>query len=159
MLGEIFDGNGVVVAPPQREQQAFWDEVTAAMVVPPPQDDKEAQGLDGVIAQASAAMREAGQDFHTLERGQRTVDHKPAEMLRVQYREKNTGRDWVEELVFIEGPDGEIYSVALKCSPGSRARLEPAFAQILRSWSLPEPHPDEQTPAQTSTPPANRAPH
>ena len=70
-------------------------------------------------------MREAGQNFQTLQRQQRTVDAKPAEMLKAQYREKATGRDWIEELVFIEGPDNEIYSVALKCA-----------AAIMRSgWS------------------------
>ena len=53
------------------------------------------------------------------------MDHKPAQMLKVRYHEKATDRDWVEEMVFIQGPDGEIYSVALKCSPENLARLEP----------------------------------
>ena len=32
MLGEVFDGNGVVVAPPQRDEQTLQSEVTVAMV-------------------------------------------------------------------------------------------------------------------------------
>ena len=72
-------------------------------------------------------MREGGQAFETLQRQQRTVDHKPAQMLKVRYHEKATGRDWIEEMVFIEGPESEIYSVALKCAPENLARLEPVF--------------------------------
>ena len=37
VLGEVFDGNGVVVAPPQKQEREFWDEVTVALVIPPPQ--------------------------------------------------------------------------------------------------------------------------
>ena len=75
-------------------------------------------------------MREGGQNFETLQRQQRTVDHKPAQMLKVRYREKATGHDWIEELVFIEGPDEEIYSVALKCAPENLARLEPVLERM-----------------------------
>ncbi len=139
MLGEVFDGHGVVVVPPQKQDRALWDEITVAIVAPPPQGDEEGIGLDGVIAKATTGLREAGQDFRTLQRQQRTVDHQPAEMLKAQYREKSTGHDWIEELVFIEGTDNAIYSVALKCSPQTLARLEPVFAQVVRSWTVPEP--------------------
>ena len=123
MLGEIFAGNGVVVAPLQKQTEALWDEMTVAMVAPSPEGDEEAIGLDGVIQQAPAVCARTGQNFETLQRQQRTVDHKPAQMLKVQYREKSTGHDWIEEMVFIEGPENEIYSVALKCSPENLARL------------------------------------
>ena len=39
VLGEIFEGNGVVVAPPQKQEREYWDEVTAALVIPPPQSE------------------------------------------------------------------------------------------------------------------------
>jgi hypothetical protein len=118
--------------------------------------------LDSLIEQASKSMREGGQTFETLQRQQRTVDHKPAQMLKVRYREKATDHDWVEEMVFIQGPDGEMYSVALKCSPENLARLEPAFAGVLESWVLPEPEPpagaaEDDTPKQ-STPPSKAPP-
>ena len=88
MLGEIYDGKGVVVAPVQKEDQSFWDNITVAMVAPPTEGDDEGIGLNGVIEQAAAGMRDAGQNFQTLQRQQRTVDAKPAEMLKAQYRDK-----------------------------------------------------------------------
>jgi hypothetical protein len=77
MLGEIFDGIGVVVAPPQKQERTLWDAITVALVVPPPEGDEEPSGLNGVIEQAASGLRESGQDFETLQRQQRTVDHKP----------------------------------------------------------------------------------
>jgi hypothetical protein len=157
-LGEIFAGNGVVVAPPQKTDSALWDEVTVALVAPPPQGDEQGLGLNGVIEQATAGLREAGQNFQTLQRQERTVDGKPAQMLKTQYREKSSGRDWIEELVFIEGPDNEIYSIALKCAPQSLARLEPTFTRMLNTWTLPQPVPPpsvDDDSADKPTPPAN----
>ena len=162
MLGEVFDGNGVVVAPQQKEDRSLWDGITLAMVAPPPQDDEEPLSLDSIIARTSSAMREGGQNFVTLQRQQRTVDHKPAQMLKAQYHEKSTNRDWIEELVFIQGPDNEVYSVALKCSPQNLARLEPVFTGLLGSWTLPEPAPakedPEENPPPESAPPAGTVP-
>jgi len=162
MLGEIFDGNGVVVAPPQKQGRALWDTITVALVVPPPEGDEEPLGLNGVIEQATSGLREGGQDFQTLQRQQRTIDQKPAQMLKVRYREKASAHEWVEEMVFIEGPENEIYSVALKCSPQNLARLEPALTGVLASWTLPAPAPSaEQTEDQVpgrSVPPEKTAP-
>lgn len=161
MLGEVYDGDGVVVAPPQKLDKALWDEITVALITPLSEGDEEAVSLDVMIEQASKSMREGGQAFETLQRQQRTVDHKPAQMLKVRYHEKATDRDWVEELVFIQGPDGEIYSVALKCSPENLARLEPVFAGVLDSWVLPEPGPpagEEEDMPKQPTPPSKAAP-
>ena len=143
MLGEVFGGNGVVVAPEQKEDRALWDAITVALVAPPPEGDEEGPGLNGIVTQATDSMREAGQNFVTLQRQDRTVDYKPAQLLKVQYQEKASGRNWIEELVFIEGPENEIYSVALKCAPQNVAKLEPAFAEVLRSWVLPQAGPGE----------------
>jgi hypothetical protein len=159
MLGEVFNATGVVVAQPHNEEQSLWDEVTVAMVAPPPEEGQQPLGLSGVIDQAAEGMRAAGQSFQTLQRQERTVDGKPAQMLKARYREKSTGRDWIEELVFIEGPDSEIYSVALKCAPQNEARLAPIFAEIVRSWTLPEPQapaPDADKPEQAA--PSGKAP-
>lgn len=164
LMGEIYDGNGVVVAPPQKDAEPLWNVVTVAMVAPP-KDADQALGLDGIVKEASAGMRDAGQNFQTLERSSRTVDGKPAQLLKAQYRQKDSGREWIEELVFIEGPDNEIYSVALKSTPQDIARLQPVFTEILRTWMLPEPEPptilDGSTePTQTDpSKPASSQPH
>ena len=34
LLGEVFDGNGVVIAPDQKDDRALWDVITVAMVAP-----------------------------------------------------------------------------------------------------------------------------
>src|SRR5271169_94079 len=129
MLGEIFAGHGVVVAPPQTQDRSLWNAITVAMVVPPPEGDEEPLGLNGVIEQATSGLQERGQSYETLQRQQRTVDHKPAELLEVRYHEKSNGHDWIEEMIFIEGPDNEIYSVALKCSLSNLARLDPIYKE------------------------------
>ena len=161
MLGEVYDGDGVVVAPPQKLDKALWDEITVALITPLSEGDEEPVSLDVMIEQASKSMREGGHAFETLQRQQRTVDHNPAQMLKVRYHEKATDRDWVEEMVFIQGPDREIYSVALKCAPENLARLEPVLAGVLDSWVLPEPEPpageEEDTPKQ-ATPPSKAPP-
>ncbi len=75
-------------------------------------------------------------------------------MLKTRYREKATGRDWVEEMVFIQGAENEIYSVALKCAPEDSARLEPVLKGVLDSWTLPQPEPPaaDDAPAPTAPP-------
>jgi len=138
MLGEVFEGNGVVVAPEQKGERSLWSEITVALVVPPPEGDEEAIGLDALIEQTMKSLREEGQNFETLQRQRRTVDHNPAQMLKVRYREKATGHDWYEEIIFIQGPDDEVYSVALKSTPQDMARLEPLLTGVVGSWMLPE---------------------
>jgi hypothetical protein len=142
MLGEVLEGNGVAVAPPQKQDRSLWDAITVALAAPPPTGDEEPLGLNGVIEQASSSLRQSGQDFQTLQRQERTVDHKPAQMLKVSYHEKSNAHDWIEEMIFIEGPDNEIYFITLKCSPQNLARLEPALNGILAAWTLPAAEPD-----------------
>ena len=147
VLGEVFDGNGVVVAPPQKQEREYWDEVTVALVLPPPPSAADAVTIDQLIERAVSGVRESGQSFETLERQRRRVDGKPAQLVKLHYVEKSSGREWIEELVFVEGPDEEIYSVALKCAPASLVRMQPAFSRILDSWNLPEAEPPADAPA------------
>ncbi len=143
MLGDVFNGNGVVIAPEQKQDRALWDEITLAMIAPSPRGDEEGPGLNGIVEQAMTDMREAGQNFVTLQRQERTVDHNPAQMLKARYSDKSTGHDWIEEVIFIQGHQNEIYSVALKCAPQNLSHLEPALAEVLRTWNLPHPQPAE----------------
>jgi len=156
VVGEVFDGNGVVIAPPQKGDPTLWDGITVALVAPAPEGDEEGLGLNGIIEQAQAGMRDAGQNFQTLQRQERTVDHMPAQLLKAQYREKATGHDWIEELVFIEGPDNEVYSVALKCAPQSLARMEAVQKRVLDTWTLPEPEPPEGESDDSPAAPSNK---
>ena len=158
-VGEAFNSNGIVIAPPQKQDKSLWDAVTVALVALPPEGDEEQINLNGIIEQASASLRGEEQNFQTLQRQELTVDHKPAQLVRVRYTEKSTSHDWIEELIFIEGPDNEIYSVALKSSPEDFARLEPVFNKILASWTLPQPAPPPEEDSARPPMPKPAPPH
>ena len=137
VLGEVFAGYGVAVAPPQKQEKEFWDAVTVAMVVPPPQGDEDPVTINQAISNAMSSVHEGGQSFETLQRQLRRVDGRPAELVKLRYIDKSSGREWIEVLVFVVGPDWEIYSVSLKCAPASLAYMEPLFLRIVDSWTLP----------------------
>lgn len=160
VAGEVFDGNGVVIAPAQKTD----DEITVAMIIPPPAEGEDAVGIDQLIEQTMESLRQQGRSPQTLQRQERTVDAKPAQMLKIQYHDKETNRDWLEELVFIEGPDSEVYSVALKCAPQSAEALQPVMSSVVQSWKLPKPVPpaeliEPQSQPSTSAKPDAPAPH
>lgn len=136
--GEVFAGNGVVIAPEQKQERALWDEITAGLVVPAPKAGADPVTVDQLIEQTMASLRDQGQNVQTVQRQVRTVDGTPAQLLTLHYQEKGNGHDWIEKLALIEGGDGEIYSVALKCSPQSLSRLESVLSSVLHSWKLPE---------------------
>ncbi len=155
MLGEIFGGAGVVVAPPQQQARELWDEVTVAQVIPPPQGSEQPMTIGAAIAQAVSGVSKTGQPFETQERKQLTVGGNPAELVKLQYKEQDNGREWIEELAFIEGPDSAIYSVALKTAPATLSSMEPLFRRIMASWKLPEAGPPP--PATGKASPAGKA--
>jgi hypothetical protein len=135
VLGEAF-GDGVVIAPQQAIARDLWDEVTVAMIVPPPDEGEAGKSINQIIDTAMGNMRASGQNPATLQRWELTVDRLPAQMIKVQYHDEPSGRNWIEQLVFIEGPEQEVYSIALKAQPGTMAKLEPAFDKMVRSWKL-----------------------
>src|SRR3974390_47091 len=138
MLGEVFDGNGVVVAPTQKQARELWDEVTVALVIPAPEGDEEPVTVAEAIAQAVSSVRKSGQSCETLHPQRGPVTGKPAELVKLHYTQQGTAREWVEELVFIEGADSEIYSVALKTAPATLTTMDPLFQRMVDSWKLPE---------------------
>ena len=147
-----------IVAPEQTLDRELWDEVTVAAVVPPPAGNQPAMSIDQVIATAMANMKASGHNPATLQRQQRTVAGNPAQMIRIRYHDEPSGRDWIEQLIFIEGPDQQIYSVALKGRPGTISRLQPAFDAIVRSWKLESAENSGPEPS-SSGKPATDAPH
>jgi len=146
ILGEVFAGNGVAVAPQQKADRALWDVITVAMVAP--SSENATTALDTVIEHATTAMRDSMQGFETLQRQDRTVDQNPAQMLKTRYHDTATAHDWIEELYFIQGPQNEVYSVSLKCAPDHLTRLEPALKRVLDTWKLA----DEEPPSSLATP-------
>ena len=104
-------------------------------------------------------MQRSGQSFETLQRQQRTVDHQAGGDAQSALSREIHRRDWIEELVFIEGPDNEIYSVALKCAPQNLARFEPALNGVLASWTLPQPEPPADSGRRSARNALRRQPH
>ncbi len=96
-------------------------------------------------------MQAGGHSPQTLQRQQLVVDTLPAEMIKVRYHDKESARDWIEQLVFIEGPDQEVYSLSLKAQPESIGRLQPAFDGIVQSWKLQTSDSAASSPATPST--------
>lgn len=135
VLGEAF-GDGVVIAPPQTGERSLWNVVTLVAMPTPFGDGQNAFSVDDAIESAMDNMRAAGHVPTTLERQARTVAGLPGQMIRLRYHDDATARDWVEQLVFAEGPEQEIYSASLKAQPSDFERLRPAFESILRSWKL-----------------------
>lgn len=157
-MGEY--AGGVVVAPEQKLERELWDEVTVTAVVDPPAENQAPLTIDQVIETAMTNMRANGHPPTTLQRQERTVAGLPAQMIRIRYHDAPSGRDWIEQLVFIEGPDQQVYSVALKGQPGTISRLEPAFDSIVRSWKLAAG--EEETgsePLHSTDKPAASTPH
>ena len=134
-LGEAF-GNGIIVAPQQKAERMQWDEVTLAMVVPAANGSEASPSIDQLIDTAMKNLRDAGHKPETLQRQERLVGGLPAESIRIRYFDAETRGNWEEEIVFVEGPEQEVYSLALKARPENMAKLEPAFARIVRSWKL-----------------------
>ena len=59
MLGEVFAGNGVVVAPQQKEDRSLWDEVTAGRWCRLRKVTRTRSSIDHLIEQTMDNMREA----------------------------------------------------------------------------------------------------
>ena len=136
MMGEIYDGNGVVIAPPQKDDPTLWDEITVAHGCTAERHD----GGTGSGWHHPAGRQRACARADKLSRpcdGSSAPSIKPAQMLKAQYQDKSTGHDWIEELVFIQGPDNEIYSVALKCTSRKSSAPGAGVHGVLRSGSYP----------------------
>ena len=140
MMGEVFEGDGVVVAPQQDGERTYWNQVTVA-ALPSAEDNPEASDvpadLDETLQHMLDTMKQGTKTFETQQRRSEMVDELPAQFMKVRYLEEGTkGREWVEELTFVQGPDNVIYSIALKSSPETVAQLEPAYRAIVKSFEV-----------------------
>jgi hypothetical protein len=140
MMGEVFEGDGVVVAPIQEGERTYWNQVTVA-ALPSAEDDPEASDipadLDETLQRMLDTMKQGTKTFETQQRKSETVDELPAQFMKVHYLEEGQkGREWIEELTFVQGPDNVIYSIALKSSPEMVAQLEPAYRAIVKSFQV-----------------------
>lgn len=144
-LGNIFDDLGFVVAEQHvGVDSASWPQISVAAIAVPPQTGGSAPSLDALI---DIVLTPDG-TFTSSETQQRTrllLNGANAEILRVKLhnaaaQDKDAAQaDTIEEVALIEGDDGLVYSIALRCSPSEVARLEPIFQKTARSWRVKPP--------------------
>lgn len=152
VAGDVFEGMGVVVAPPQEgKDKSQWDQVTSSVsYIPETEGQSEPPTFDEIL---TVAMKDLpGKNVRTLQRTELTLQDRPAELVKLQYEDPQTNKTWVEEIVFIDDGDA-IYSTALRAVPEDLEKLEPVFRTIVASW-----RPSEEAPAVPAPPPAPKKP-
>lgn len=152
-LGEVFDDLGFVVAEPHSgTDSASWPQLTiAAMDVPAPKDGNGAasnrpplDALVDIVLTPDGSFTSA----ETLQRSRLLLNGSVAEIVRVRLHDDAKSSDAIEAVALIEGEEGLVYSIALRCAPEDFARLEPVFERAAHSWHIrqdgahaPEPGP------------------
>lgn len=148
------------MAPPQPgKDKSQWNAITATVTALPEQPNgHERPSFDEILSAALADL--PGKNVQTLQRTQMTLHDRDAELAKVQYEDKETGKPWVEEIVFIDD-ELAIYSIALRAVPEDVPALEETFRKIVATWRPSEVQP--ALPAKPavptpSAPPASKAP-
>jgi hypothetical protein len=144
VVGDVMEGNGVVMAPPQNgKEKDLWDNVTVSVTDLPESEGKEPPSFDDVVSVALNGL--PGRNVETLQRSQLTLHDRDAELIKVRYNDKETNQPWVEEIVFIDDQLA-IYSIALRATPDDVAELEETFRRIVATWRPSEPETTEPKP-------------
>jgi len=148
-LGDIFGDLGFVVA----ESHPGMDTATrpqisvAAIDVPSAKNGGAPPTLDSLV---DLVLTPDG-TFTSTETQQRTrllLNGSNAQILRVKLHDDATNADSIEEVALIDGSDGFVYSIALRCPPQDFTRLDPIFQKTAHSWHIKPPAPAPATPTQ-----------
>ena len=153
-VGEIFDGLGFVTAEPHAgTDPAAWPQLTVAAIEVSAKeaDDSTKPSLDALV-ERMLTPEGALASAHVLERTSLLLNGANAQIVRVGFPEEAGSAEAIETVALIEGEEGLVYSVALRCSPPDVNRLDPVFRQAIESWRL------ENTEA-SSTAPASAPPN
>jgi hypothetical protein len=142
-LGDIFDNLGFVVAEPHPgTDSATWPQLTVAAIDVPPQKDSNgaaatAPSLDALV---DIVLTPDGSftSSETLRRTHLILNGGDAEIVRVRLHDDVSKSEAIEEIALIEGNEGLVYSIALRCTPQEFARLEPVFQKAAHSWRIKE---------------------
>ena len=178
-LGNIFDDLGFVVAEPHPGvDSAAWPQISVAAIdVPAQKADGSGPSLDALV---DIVLTPDG-SFTTAETQQRArllLNGANAEVLRVKLHngakdslqdaspdaalnanqsanQSANQADTIEEVALIEGDEGLVYSIALRCAPEEVTRLEPVFQKAIHSWRFKPPAAAPSVPAKPApAPPA-----
>jgi hypothetical protein len=148
-MGDVFDNLGFVIAEPHSgTDPATWPQLTVAAIdVPQPKAmhgaDAAAPSLDALI---DLVLTPDGSftSAETLQRTHLILNGGDAEIVRVRLHDDSNKLEAIEEIALIEGEDGLVYSIALRCAPEDFSRLEPVFQKAAHSWRI-KPVPTAQS--------------
>jgi hypothetical protein len=148
-IGDVFDGLGFVVAEPHPgTDTAVWITVSA---IEPLRKDGNPVSLDSLVE----IVLTPGGSFTSAETLQRTrlvLNGRNAEIVRVRLHEETNNTESTEAAALIEGSDGLVYLIALRCAPQDFSRLEAVFQKVIHSWRLQPP--EAQSATHSATQPA-----
>jgi len=153
-LGNVFDDLGFVVAEPHPgADSATWPQLTVAAIDVPPQKNGNPPPLDSLI---EIVLTPDGSftSAETLQRTRLLLNGNSAEVVRVRLHEEANNSGSIEAVALIEGDDGLVYSIALRCSPQDFTRLEAVFQSVIHSWHIHPPA--AQSATQPATPSASQ---
>lgn len=155
-LGDVFDELGFVVAEPHEgSDPATWPQLTVASIDVPPAKDGTPRSLDSVV-EILLTPDGTFTSAETLQRSHLMIRGAEAEVLKVKLHDEGAKTDSIEEIALIDGGDGLVHSIALRCAPEEIDRLDPVFQRAAHSWHVNE---DDDEPAPPAKPkPAPAAP-
>lgn len=133
-LGEVYEGNGVVVAPPQTGDQAQWAQVTVAAMPIPTQEGKNPPTVEDLVTSLLGKMAEQVANMQTVRRSEETLAHRPAQLLQVRYDEN--GQRWGETIIAMDGGNDVFYTIVFKAKVGDEPKYEKQVEGILRTFRL-----------------------
>jgi hypothetical protein len=147
-LGDVFEDLGFVAAEPHPGvDSAAWPQFTVAAINLPAQNPhtqnhggtaSAAPSLDSLL---DLVLTPDGSfaSAQTLQRTRLLLNGADAEIVSVQLHDEAGNAGAIEAIALIQGDDGLVYSIALRCAPQDFARLEPLFQQTARSWRIKAP--------------------
>lgn len=134
LLGEVYDGRGVTVSPPQAGDESQWAQVTVAAIEIPTQEGKNPPSVEDLVTTLIGKMAEQATNMETVRRSQETLAHHPAQLLQVRYDED--GKRWGETIVAMDGNNGRFYTVVYKALAGTEAKYQTQIEGMLKSFRL-----------------------
>lgn len=134
LLGEVYEGHGATVAPPQTGDQSEWSNVTVAAIEIPAEEGKTPPTVEDLVTALSGKMAEQTQNMQTVRRSEETLAHHPAQLFQVRYDEN--GKRWGETIVAMDGGDGKFYTVVYKAPSADEAKYQTHVEAILKSFRL-----------------------
>jgi hypothetical protein len=134
LLGEVYDGHGVVVAPPQSGAEADWAQVIVAAIEIPTQAGKAPPTVEDLVTSLLRKMASEAENMQTIRRSEEALAHQPAQLLQVRYDE--SGKRWGETIVAMDGGNDRFYTVVYKALARDEESYRKQVEGILRSFRL-----------------------